>query len=90
MMGGMIRFIIIMFIVLVVLSVLRGMFSGSATVRTANPRTGRQRPGRSGKLVKDPVCGTYVPESTAIRLEGRETLFFCSEECRNRYPAATA
>ena len=35
----------------------------------------------SGHLVKDPVCGTYIPESTAIHAGD---YFFCSEECRRK------
>ena len=33
-------------------------------------------------LVKDPVCGTYVPEGTALQAGDQ---FFCSEDCRNKW-----
>ena len=33
-------------------------------------------------LVKDPVCGTYVPQARAIQAGDQ---FFCSEECRRKY-----
>jgi YHS domain-containing protein len=33
-------------------------------------------------LVKDPVCGTYVPEANAIQAGGQ---FFCSELCRKKF-----
>jgi hypothetical protein len=33
-------------------------------------------------LVKDPVCGTYVPQANAIEAGGQ---FFCSEECRRKF-----
>jgi len=36
----------------------------------------------AGHLVKDPVCGTYVPERKAIQGGGQ---FFCSEECRRKF-----
>ncbi len=38
------------------------------------------------EMVQDPFCGTYVPRSLAIKeeIEG-ETLFFCSEKCRDAY-----
>ncbi|OYV97325.1 MAG: hypothetical protein B7X11_06520, partial [Acidobacteria bacterium 37-65-4] len=44
-----------------------------------------------GQLVRDPQCGTYVPESSAITVtrEG-ETLHFCSDTCRDAYAAAHA
>ena len=34
------------------------------------------------KLVRDPVCGTYVSRDSAIS-DGSE--YFCSEKCRNEY-----
>ncbi|MBM3300537.1 MAG: YHS domain-containing protein [Deltaproteobacteria bacterium] len=37
-------------------------------------------------MVKDPVCGVYVPYSQAFTAEhdGR-TVYFCSRECRDKY-----
>ena len=41
------------------------------------------------KLVRDPVCGTYVQPGTALSLTaGGATHYFCSEECRSKYRAA--
>jgi len=38
------------------------------------------------KLVRDPVCGIHVSEGLALPLRhGDETVFFCSEECREKY-----
>ncbi len=35
------------------------------------------------KLVRDPVCGTYVPPRAALSLTSAgNTHYFCSEECR--------
>ena len=43
----------------------------------------------SEDLVKDPQCGTYVPQSEAVKSSiGGEEHFFCSEECRNKYREA--
>lgn len=43
----------------------------------------------SVKLVRDPVCGTYVAPGTALSLSaGGATHYFCSEECRAKYRAA--
>ena len=37
-------------------------------------------------MVRDPVCGTYVVPGKALELaRGRETLYFCSEKCRDEY-----
>jgi uncharacterized protein len=39
-----------------------------------------------GDMVKDPVCGLYLPRDMAIRkvIRGKE-FYFCSEECRRRF-----
>ena len=68
-----IRVLILFFVISAVLSVIRGVFS----VRSVS----QSRPNR---LVKDPVCGTYVAEGSAIQ-SGEH--FFCSNECRTRYLA---
>jgi len=41
----------------------------------------------SRKLVRDPVCGMHLAEGLAIaeRSSGGEPIFFCSEECRNKF-----
>ena len=37
-------------------------------------------------LVKDPVCGTYVVRSRAIRNEsGGRSVYFCSPRCAERF-----
>lgn len=38
------------------------------------------------ELVKDPVCGVYLPKSQAkpLFLNGK-TFYFCSEECRQKF-----
>ncbi len=56
------------------------------------PRTGTQAKtrsgGRSGAMVKDEVCNTYLPKEDAIRetLDGVDR-YFCSQECRSRFLA---
>lgn len=37
-------------------------------------------------LRKDPVCGTFLPESSAVRktVDG-VTYYFCSAECRDKF-----
>lgn len=37
---------------------------------------------RAVKLVRDPVCGTYVSPDSAIYQGGN---YFCSEKCRDDY-----
>jgi YHS domain-containing protein len=48
----------------------------------AAPQTGRE-------LHKDPVCGTYVADSTAFRRQvGGITFYYCSDACRARHALA--
>jgi uncharacterized protein len=48
-------------------------------------------PGADNAMVKDPVCGMYMDSRLAIRMENKnEPLFFCSEECRNRFLGKSA
>ncbi len=40
----------------------------------------------SRKLVRDPVCGMHLAEGLAIvERGGGQPVFFCSEECRNKF-----
>jgi uncharacterized protein len=56
--------------------------------RASRPASPPERAG--GTLVRDPQCGTYVPESRAIRVgSGDRTLYFCSTTCRDAYERRT-
>ncbi len=38
------------------------------------------------KMEKDPVCGTYIPVKTSLKLKSEgKTYYFCSEKCREEY-----
>ncbi|MFP5259286.1 MAG: transcriptional regulator [Acidobacteriota bacterium] len=40
----------------------------------------------TGEMVKDPVCGTYVPAEADIRArDGNKVYAFCSYECRDTF-----
>ena len=104
-MPGLIGWIGRILLILLIIRMVVGFFSGGT--RKAAPdaagstgsRGGRgDRGGRSEKavatLVRDPQCGTYVAETSAIAAShGGATLHFCSERCRDEYlasPRATA
>ena len=53
--------------------------SGGARRTTATSSRGEPLP---VKLVRDPVCGTYVSPDSAIFQNGN---YFCSEKCRDEY-----
>jgi YHS domain-containing protein len=47
-------------------------------------RTGSDQ--RDDVMVLDPVCSTYLPKAKALtRRIGDATVYFCSEECANRF-----
>ncbi len=38
------------------------------------------------EMKRDPVCGTYVPVSQAIKYKCKgETCYFCSDECKEKF-----
>ena len=40
----------------------------------------------AGELHKDPVCGTYVADSTPFRRQaGGQTFYYCSGSCREKH-----
>jgi hypothetical protein len=79
----------ILVILLIIRFVLRFIASMRAGYHSA-PRPSRRVPERAGgTLVRDPNCGTYLPESRAIAVgSGASALHFCSTTCRDAYAAA--
>jgi YHS domain-containing protein len=73
-----------------VIGILARLFSSAVLGSGGSPAAPRQRPTvpMGGTLHKDPVCGTYVSEHAAVKLMDPEgTIYFCSQECRNKYRA---
>lgn len=78
----------------VLASVLKGFGAATSNAfqqQQQQPR-GQQPPPdapRAGELHKDPVCGTYVSESTSFRrqLSGK-TIYYCSDACRDKHAHA--
>ena len=69
------RVLAVFFVIYAGLTVLRGLLGALSPARPIQPAS-------AGRLVKDPVCGTYVPEASALHAENQ---FFCSEECRQKF-----
>jgi YHS domain-containing protein len=56
----------------------------------SSPRRSRT-PERGTRMVRDPICGTFVVQSRALSADRRgETAWFCSEDCRHKWQAAKA
>jgi YHS domain-containing protein len=80
-------FLLIRQAITAVLSLMRG-----GTPRPQNPGPTFQQQQQSaelhtsGELRKDPVCGTFVPTTTAwTKPVSGATVYFCSKECRDRH-----
>ena len=81
----MIRFLLLALLIILVArafwklvdSIIEGSRGGAAGRRGATPAV---------KLVRDPVCGTYVPPRPALSVTAAGTThYFCSERCLNEY-----
>ena len=71
--------------IVVLLLVIRAawrMVSGMIAVSVGSRRTTASREPRPVKLVRDPVCGTYVSQDSALS-DGTD--YFCSDKCRTEY-----
>ena len=65
-----------------------GAFRNQTADTPANP--GRAKPAPAAatgrELHKDPVCGTYVAESTPFRRQtGGQTFYYCCDACREKH-----
>ena len=71
-------------VLLLIRFVLRLISSGRRPVAPPKPRPVPERTG--GTLVRDPHCGTYIPESRAITVgRGATAMYFCSAACRDAW-----
>lgn len=84
----------------VLASVMKGFGAAAATAfqqqqqQQQNSQQQQQQPQqpkdvpRVGELHKDPVCGTYVSESSSFRRQfSGKTIYYCSDACRQKHAA---
>jgi YHS domain-containing protein len=93
----MLRFLIILLASILLISILRSIIGiimkGFAELVKSGGESTDAAPRRhdvpvSGELKKDPVCGTFVSTATAMKKTvGGEMVYFCSQECRDKYRA---
>ena len=79
--------IALLLVVRLVLRFVYGLVQG--LTGSADAGAGAPRPGARGRvvgaLVRDPVCGMYIPRDAAIAGSvGGETRYYCSEACRTK------
>lgn len=91
----MFRFIIYALAILVLISLLRsvvGVLSKAFSAFISAGSAGAGGPGNKqnarlgGDLHRDPVCGTFVAESTPFqRHQAGSTFYYCSEACKEKH-----
>jgi uncharacterized protein len=88
-MGFLLRYVLILLLGMLVLRALGKVLTG--LIAGASPDPGRRSgpPERGVQMVRDPVCGTFLPPETAVSLaeRGGAVRYFCSEKCRDAYRA---
>jgi len=63
-----------------------GRLLGAARRSAAQRPPAGQGEALQGRMVRDRVCNTFIPENRALRLEdGAGEHFFCSAACRDRF-----
>ncbi|MEO7190386.1 MAG: hypothetical protein ABI051_04970 [Vicinamibacterales bacterium] len=78
------RILVIMMVLRMIIRSVTGRRRPAPAARRPAPRA--ERPG--GTLVRDPQCGTYIPEAKALTLgKGPAALHFCSAACRDKWAA---
>jgi YHS domain-containing protein len=69
-----------------VLRGLAGSQSPPPTSQTRSPGAQGDGPQLNGHLHRDPVCGTFVAETTRFQRQiGRQTVYYCSSDCREKH-----
>jgi hypothetical protein len=81
--------LITLLVVMVIRSVISGFLKVAAGAQSKQPSSGsssRPEPQIRGELHRDPVCGTFVAESTAFRRQaGQQMFYYCSDACREKH-----
>ena len=87
-MGRLLQFIAFLFVVRYVFRALSRWLGGAERQQVGgqSPGGGAMKPIYRGQMVRDPVCGVFVPRERAIeeRQDG-EVRHFCCEECRQAF-----
>ncbi|WP_319781061.1 transcriptional regulator [Maridesulfovibrio sp.] len=62
------------------------LFSGDQKKKQDTAGKNFEKKVKTGEMVKDPICGAYVPKDGDIRVRnGEKVECFCSYECRDKY-----
>ena len=84
----MIRYLLIAILVLLIARAFWRLIDGIMEAAGGTTRSRAKSP--AVKLVRDPVCGTFVAPGTSLSLTARgATHYFCSEQCRAEFQRST-
>jgi YHS domain-containing protein len=87
------RFLVLLIAGFLLFLVIRATVMSFFAGLRGGPGRGRRRPGSGTRdeLVKDPVCGTYIPRGKAVaRQTDSGPRYFCSGACAARFLAGSA
>lgn len=66
--------------------VLYKMFTGDKKKKDLDKKKETEKKAATGQMVKDPICGAFVPLDGDIRVrEGESVHHFCSYDCRDKF-----
>ena len=78
------RFVLLAVLLLVVVWAFSRLLDGIIAAFGGLPQRSRSK--TPVKLVRDPVCGTYVaPKPELSLVAGKTTHYFCSDKCRREF-----
>ena len=82
----MIRFLLLAILILLVARAFWRLMDGILESAGVTPRRKGGGTTPAVKLVRDPVCGTFVAPANALSLtSGGTTHYFCSEDCKKKF-----
>jgi YHS domain-containing protein len=81
----MLRFALTLLLIIIVARAFWRLIDGVIEGVSGRPRS-TVGPNHSVQMVRDPVCGTFVVPDRALTVDdGSTRLFFCSQQCRDKY-----
>ena len=79
-----IRFLLLFILAMLLARAIRGLLANA--IGAAGERRRPPIPSRGVQMVRDPVCGTFLPPASALTVTERGKVhYFCSETCRDKH-----
>ncbi len=82
------RFLLLAVLVLLAVRAVLRLLGGILDGATPRPRAGSGPPEKGERMLRDPVCGTFVVPSRSLAVREKDGIvYFCSEKCRTAWQA---